>query len=178
MAEAAQPSAPDPPATPTGPPPPDAPAGGAGLMGQFQALWRALPGLVGDRIELLSLELQRAARALAQVVALLVMLTVLGVTTWLLVWAALVGLLIHLGLPSPVALLVAVIANLGVMLWAAWRIRRLLPSIALPATRRHLMPSPSPRHTVPTVFPQPVVPTGAAPNPKLNPAGPAARAET
>lgn len=158
---AADPSGPRPGVEPSGTPPATEASGIGGLFAQLQSLWKALPGLVGDRVELFTLELQRASRALAQVVVLIVTVTVLGVTTWLLLWAAIVGLLVHFGLSPPVALLVAVLANAAVIAWAAARIRRLLPSIALPATRRHLMPSPSPRPTLPTVFPQPVVPTGA-----------------
>ena len=142
--------------------PPTEEAPKPGLMAQVQALWRSLPGLVGDRVELFALELKRASRALGQVVVLVVVIAVLGVTTWLLIWAALVGALVGAGLSPPLALLVAVIANVAVMFWALARMQRLLPTINLPATRRHLMPAPSSIPAAPAASAQPAVPAGAA----------------
>ena len=99
----------------------------ASLRRQLQALWRELPGLLSDRVELLSLELQRAGQSLAEIVVLLVGVAVLGVTACLVLWAA----------------LAIAINGLGVVL-ALQRVRRLLPRLKLPATRRHLMVSPDP----------------------------------
>lgn len=114
------------------------------LRRQLQALWRELPGLLSDRVELLSLELQRAGQSLAEIVVLLVGVAVLGVTAWLVLWAALIALLVSLGLHLLWALLLAIAINgLGVVL-ALQRVRRLLPRLKLPATRRHLMVSPDP----------------------------------
>lgn len=117
----------------------------ASLQRQLRALWRDVQGLVSDRVELLSLELQRAVQALVEIVALLVATAILGVTAWLVLWGALIRLLVMAGLPLAVALLLAIAVNLGVMAWAVARVRRLLPRLSLPATRRHLMLSPDPR---------------------------------
>ncbi|PTT86397.1 hypothetical protein DBR42_13695 [Pelomonas sp. HMWF004] len=129
-------------------PPPGAPGQGhstASLLRQFKAVWRELPGLVSDRVELLSLELQRAAQSLVEIVVLLVGVAILGITAWLCLWAALVGLMVSLGLPLFAALLVAVGLNLLATMVAVHRVRGLLPRLQLPATRRHLMLSPDPQ---------------------------------
>lgn len=125
--------------TPTPAPTPDS------WQRQLRALWRDVQGLVSDRVELLSLELQRAVQALVEIVALLVAGAILGVTAWLVLWGAIIRLLVTAGLPLAVALLLAIAVNLGVMVWAVLRVRRLLPRLSLPATRRHLMLSPDPR---------------------------------
>lgn len=123
------------------PPPPAAPS----PLHTLLSLLHELPGLVSDRVELLALELQRAARALAEIVAWLVVLVILGVTVWLALWAAAVVAALHAGLSWPGALLLAVVFNLAVMAWGVRRMRQLLPQLRLPATRRHLTVSPDPR---------------------------------
>ena len=116
----------------------------ASLTSQVQALLKDLPGLFSDRVELLSLELQRAARALAQIVVLMVAVAILGVTAWLLLWAGAIRLLMAAGLTLEGALAVGLVLNGVVMALAVQRMRRLLPRLALPATRRHLVPADSP----------------------------------
>lgn len=110
------------------------------LLAMLQSVWRDLPGLVGDRIDLLSLELQRAGRALAQIVALLVAAAILGVTAWLALWAGIGVGLVELGLHWLLALLLVLLLNGAVAALALARLRRLLPLLRLPATRRHLVP--------------------------------------
>lgn len=112
------------------------------LTDQLHALWRELPGLVSDRVELLSLELHRAAQALAQIVALLVAVAVLGVTVWLVLWGAIIRLLVGAGMPLAAALLLAIALNVLAIMAALLRVRQLLPRLKLPATRRHLMIAP------------------------------------
>lgn len=111
-------------------------------MEQLHALWRELPGLVSDRVELLSLELKRAVQALAQIFALMVAVAVLGVTAWLLLWGVVIQLLVAAGLPLALGLLLAVAVNGLAIVLALRRARYLLPRLALPATRRHLTISP------------------------------------
>lgn len=117
--------------------PDDAPAS---LTRQLQALLQDLPGLFSDRVELLSLELHRAARALAQIVALIVAVAVLGVTAWLLLCVGAIRLLMMAGLTPEGALLVALLVNALAIGLALQRIKRLRPRLSLPATRRHLLP--------------------------------------
>lgn len=123
------------------PPGPPAPAS---LHQQLRALWRELPGLLSDRVDLLSLELQRALQALVEIAALLVAVAILGVTAWLVLWGAIIGLLVAVGLPLAAALLLAIAVNAVVIVLAVARVRRLLPRLGLPATRRHLMPHVNP----------------------------------
>lgn len=113
------------------------------MLKSLQGLWRELPGLVSDRIELLSLEVRRAGSALAQIVALVVMAAILGVTAWLALWGVAIGGLMALGLHWAVALLVVLLINLGAAWLAISRARGLVPRLGLPATRRHLTLSPS-----------------------------------
>jgi hypothetical protein len=114
------------------------------MLQTLQGLWRELPGLIGDRIDLLTLEVQRAGKALMQIVALVIVAAILVVTAWLALWSAVVGLLMLWGLHWSVALLIVLALNLGAAWWAALRIRSLVPDLKLPATRRHLRTSPSP----------------------------------
>jgi uncharacterized membrane protein YqjE len=129
------------PATATGPAGPGAPEP---LLKSLQALLHDVPGLFTDRVELLTLELQRAGQALAQIVVLLIVAAVLGVTTWLVLWATLVIALLAAGLGWVGACLLVVVVNLAATALAVARVRRLLPRLRLSATRRHLLPRPAP----------------------------------
>ena len=120
------------------------PAAAPSWLGTLNELWKELPGLLNDRIELLSLELHRAGAALAKIVVLIVAAAILGVTAWLVLWAGLVMGLVGLGLHPAVALGVALLVNLAAAAWAVVRARSLLPLLRLPATRRHLMITPAP----------------------------------
>ena len=113
------------------------------LLQILRGLLRELPGLIGDRVELASLELRRAGEALVQITVLVIAAAILGVTAWLALWAVLVALLAQLGLHPLVALLLAGAANLAVAAWAVLRARTLLRLLGLPATRRHLSFAPS-----------------------------------
>ncbi|MBZ8142004.1 hypothetical protein CLD22_19115 [Rubrivivax gelatinosus] len=115
-----------------------------GWLDALQSVLRELPGLVGDRVELFVLELNRAGRALAQIVALVVAAAVLGVTGWLALWAGITGALIDAGLYWGWALIAVLAANLLAAWLAVRRIRSLLPLLHLPATRRHLTTLSSP----------------------------------
>lgn len=97
-----------------------------------------LPGLVSDRVELLSLELQRAGLALLHMACLGLVLTVLGMAGWLILWALLMLGLVTAGLSWAMALGAALLAHGLLAWWAVNRIRRLLPTLGLPATRRQL----------------------------------------
>lgn len=130
------------------------PGSSSSLLATVQALWRDLPGLLNDRVELLSLELQRAGAALVQIVVLLIAAAILIVTAWLVLWGGVAFGLVALGLHPALASLLVLGLNLGAAVGAAWRVRHLLPQLALPATRRHF-------HIVPSARPS----TGAAPTP-------------
>ena len=118
----------------------DAPAAGPQepLLQFARGLLRELPGLIGDRVELASLELRRAGEALVRITMLVVVAAILGVTAWLALWTVMVGLLVQLGLHPLAALALAAVANIVVAAWAVHRARALLRLLSLPATRRHL----------------------------------------
>jgi len=114
----------------------------------LHGLVHELPGLISDRIELLSLELQRAGQVLAQIVALIVAAAILAVTAWLALWGGVMVALVNAGLHWAAASLIVLVINLGACWWAVARARALAPRLHLPATRRHLTlsrpPTPSP----------------------------------
>ncbi len=141
-----------------------------GWLEALQSIGRELPALVSDRIDLLSLELQRAGQALAQIVALLVAVAILGVTGWLALWAGIVVGLVELGLHWSLALLLVLALNAGSAWLVLARLRLLLPLLRLPATRRHLTLG---RGSEPAAPPSPRPPTGAdtAAAPPLGQAG-------
>ena len=102
------------------------------------ALLADLPGLLSDRVQLLSLELRRARQALAQIVALVLMAAILAGTAWLALWVGIVAALVRAGLAWPLACLLVVMLNLAAAVWAAMRVKALAPLLALPATLRRL----------------------------------------
>ncbi len=105
----------------------------------LQDLIAALPGLFTDRLELLALELNRAGRGIVQIVALVLLAAILGVTAWLALCGGTALALVALGLSWPLAMLAVLLVNL-MLAWAAVvRIRRLVATLGLPATRRHLV---------------------------------------
>ena len=105
----------------------------------FGGLLSELPGLVSDRVELLSLELQRAGLALLHMVCLGIALTVMGMAAWLIVWALVMLAMVTAGLSWAIALGVSLLVHVLLGWWAVNRIRRLIPTLGLPATRRQLM---------------------------------------
>ena len=130
----------------TGPPaaaPAQAAAASGGLLAALQALLRELPGMVSDRVRLVSLELRRAGMALAQIVALAVATAVLLVTAWLAIWVALSAAAITAGMPWGWVLVLVLVINLGAAWLALRRARSLLGLIGLPGTVRRLTVSPS-----------------------------------
>ncbi len=105
------------------------------------ALFADLPGLLTDRVRLLSLELQRASNALGQMVALGLLAAILVATAWLALWVGLAAGCIALGLAWPWVVLLVLFVNLAAAAWAMLRIKALAPLLALPATLRRLTDS-------------------------------------
>jgi hypothetical protein len=108
------------------------------LLHAVQGLLRDLPGLVSDRVTLLSLELRRAGLAFAQIVALVVAAAILGVTAWLAMWVAIAGAVVALGVHWGLVALGVLLVNLAAMLVVALRARSLAHLLTLPATLRRL----------------------------------------
>jgi len=105
------------------------------------ALFADLPGLLTDRVRLLSLELKRASNALGQMVALGLLAAILVATAWITLWVGLAAGCIALGLAWPWVVLLVLFVNLAAAVWAAMRIKALAPLLALPATPRRLTDS-------------------------------------
>ena len=120
------------------------------LVQMVQDLLRELPALLGERVELLALELRRAGLALARIVAFVVAAAILGVTAWLALWAIVVGLLVDAGLHWAAALGLALLVNAAVAVFAVLQVRGLVRLLGLPATRRHLTVQAAPPATGPT----------------------------
>ena len=68
-----------------------------------QSILHELPSLIGDRVELLSLELQRASQALVKITVLATGAAILALTAWLALWGVLAGVLIALDWPPAAA---------------------------------------------------------------------------
>lgn len=126
------------PAPPSGSGPGGADAPPGPLLDMLQGLWRDLPGLVSDRVQLLALELRRAGVALSRIVMLIVATAILGVTAWVALWGSVVGGLAALGLHWVLALLAVFLVNLAGAAVAVARMRALAAWLQLPATLRHL----------------------------------------
>jgi uncharacterized membrane protein YqjE len=119
--------------------PPGVSARGAeSLIELVRGMLHDVPGLIGDRVELFSLELHRAGIALVKVLAMTVAAAILGVTAWLAMWSILVGLLMSAGWHWALANGLVALINLGAALWAVSRARGMMKLLSLPATRQHL----------------------------------------
>ncbi|HEY6133911.1 MAG TPA: phage holin family protein [Rubrivivax sp.] len=101
-----------------------------------------LPGILSDRVHLLSLELQRAGIALAQMVALVVAIAVLAVTAWAAMWVGLAAALMAWGLHGGWVIAIVLGLNLGAALIATLKVRSLAALLGLPATVRQLTVAP------------------------------------
>ena len=124
------------------PTPPEAPPDGFGSLPQaIGALFADLPGLLTDRVRLLSLELKRASNALGQMVALGLLAAILAATAWIALWVGLAAALLAVGLAWPWVVLLVLFVNLSAAIWAALRVKALAPLLALPATLRRLTDS-------------------------------------
>jgi uncharacterized membrane protein YqjE len=108
------------------------------LIDLVDAMLRELPALVGDRVELFSLEMQRAGGALARIVALSAAALVFALTAWLALWATIVSLLLAMDWHWASANAAALLINAAAAAWMLLRARALMHFLSLPATRRHL----------------------------------------
>ncbi len=124
------------------PTPPEAPPDGSeSLPHAIGALFADLPGLLSDRVHLLSLELRRASNALGQMVALGLLAAILFATAWLTLWVGLAAAFLAVGLAWPWIVLLVLFINVTAALWAVMRVKALAPLLALPATLRRMTDS-------------------------------------
>ena len=128
------------------PTPPEAPPDEVeSLPKAIGALFADLPGLLTDRVHLLSLELRRASNALGQMVALGLLAAILFATAWTALWIGLAMAFLAVGLAWPWIVLLVLSINLAAGIWALMRAKALAPLLALPATLRRLTDSDAPR---------------------------------
>src|SRR6476661_3039269 len=122
------------------PPSPTAPAAAedAPVLETLLALWRDLPGLLSDRVLLLSLELKRAGKALAVMIGLIVAAAVLAGTFWVALWVGITAALLQAGLAWGWVLLIVLAINLAGIAYALLRAKSLAHLLTLPATVRRL----------------------------------------
>ncbi len=106
-------------------------------------LWRELPGLLSDRVELLGLELRKAGADLLQTVLLLMAAAILGMTAWLGLWAGVVVALWSMGLHLMWALFAVMAINLLAAVALLLTARGITRRPHLAATRRHMTPKTS-----------------------------------
>ena len=127
------------------PPSPTAPAAAedAPVLETMLALWRDLPGLLSDRVLLLSLELKRAGKALAVMIGLIVAAAVLAGTFWVALWVGIAAALLQAGLAWGWVLLIVLAINLGGIAYALLRAKSLAHLLTLPATVRRLTVAPA-----------------------------------
>ena len=124
------------------PTPPEAPPDEVvSLPKAVGALFADLPGLLTDRVHLLSLELRRASNALGQMVALGLLAAILFATAWIALWVGLAAAFLAVGLAWPWIVLLVLFVNLAAAVWALMRVKALAPLLALPATLRRLTDS-------------------------------------
>lgn len=114
------------------------PRGVAALVDTVQGLFQELPGVVSDRVQLLSLEVRQASGAIAMVVVMAVIALIGGATAWLAFWVA-VGLAIaSFGLHWGWAVGAVFALNLLIVVIALLMAKSRASGIGLPATMRHL----------------------------------------
>lgn len=103
-----------------------------------KSLLNDIPRMIGERVQLLVLELKRARKALVVIAALVVTAALLLLTAWFVFWGALIAALIEAGLAWGWAVLLVLIVSIGVAVVALLRAKSLGRFLALPATMRHL----------------------------------------
>lgn len=120
---------------PLRPPDPPAPPSLPHLLGR---LADDVPGLLRDRVRLLTLELRRASQALGKMVVLGLAAAILAITAWAALWIGLAAAAVLLGWHWGWVALAAVLLNGLLAGLAVRRVIALAPLLALPATVRRL----------------------------------------
>lgn len=110
----------------------------SGWLGGVQTLVLSFVGLLGDGLELLSLELQRGLRLLERFLWLLLLGVAALFTAWLFFWIGLAVVLTDAGMMWPLACAVVVLGNAGVLAMCLSQARLLRPLFSLPALRRQM----------------------------------------
>jgi hypothetical protein len=126
-----------------------APTPEASLTDLIRGIWREIPGLLSDRIELLAAELDRAGLVLLHLVQLGIAMAVLGLSAWLMLWCLAVGGLVLVGLHWLAAIAAGLAVQIALMIWLFLRVKKLVPLLGLPVSRRRLRFSNAPSASPP-----------------------------
>lgn len=128
-------------------------------------LLQELPGIVSDRVHLLTLELQRARQALGQMIALSVAAALMALTAWFAFWIGVTAAAVQAGMAWGWALLIVLALNAGAAWFAIARVMKLATLLTLPATVRRLTVASAPARPQAVPARQPVAATHAASTP-------------
>jgi hypothetical protein len=112
------------------------------MLEDVQSLLRELRGLTHDRLLLAALETRRAGESLVSMLVTGVMIAVLLSSSWLGLMAVAVLSLVESGVVASSAILLAVAANLLLVLILFRVVRRKSRSLQFPATLRSLQDEP------------------------------------
>ena len=112
------------------------------MLEEAQSLLHELRGLVHDRLLLAALETRRAGESLVSMLVTGVMIAVLLSSSWLGLMAVAVLSLVESGVVASSAILLAVAANLLLVLILFRMVRRKSRSLQFPATLRSLQNEP------------------------------------
>ncbi len=106
----------------------------------LRALMDDVPRLIGERVTLFTLELQRAKQALIVIVALAAVAALLLLTAWFVAWGAIIAALIQAGLAWGWSVLIVLAVHIGGAFFALRYALSMTRFLSLPATVRHLTP--------------------------------------
>ena len=104
----------------------------------LSSLIESLPRLVGDRVHLLVLEMQRAGQAVGWLAAMAIAALLMVVTAWFGVWGGVVLALRHYDMSWPWVVTIVVVLNLAGAAVAGLRALSLVKLLGMPATLRRL----------------------------------------
>jgi hypothetical protein len=110
-----------------------------GAFAQAGQLWTALTAWAGEIAELVTLETKQAGRGLALMFACAVAGAILAVSAWFAILASVLLWIVEMGLPWPLALAMAALANLTGAGALIYILMRLSGHLLFVATRRQLL---------------------------------------
>lgn len=114
------------------------------MRGHFGEFFSSLQNSLREKADLLALEARQAGISAALMLGLAVGIALLGVTTWLLLIAALIAALSHTFIGFAGALAFAAVLNIGAAIPMFFVIRASSGNLTFPATRRQLRGAPVP----------------------------------
>lgn len=118
--------------------PPSRPDRPAGLGDRFMAVVNDVRRLAYDHLELAALEAQRAMDGALKMLIGAVLVSVLAVTAWITLVAAVVVWATDSGVSWPLALVIAAVVNIVVAVGLVFWVKSQLPELVFSATLRQL----------------------------------------